>query len=314
MNFFLNHNPTKSIHLINHTQNILLIGSCFSENIGEKLSTHYFKTLINPNGILFNPNSIYNSIKGCLNSDSINDSTIINRNGIYLSFDYHSSIFDVSKEELISKFKRIQTYFNTYIKQSNHIIITFGSAYIYQLKSNNTVVANCHKLSKDNFEKKLLSVNDIVSDYKQLINQLNELNPNINIVFTVSPVKYLKDGVEENTISKATLLLAVNQICKETKAHYFPAFELVNDDLRDYRFYKEDMAHPNQQAINYVWEKFSDTFFSEETKQLNKELYSIRQSENHKLLFPDSDEAKTFRLNLENKKQTLKNKFPFLDI
>lgn len=313
MNFILDYNPKKPTYAINHAHKLLLIGSCFAENIGEKLQKHCFKTLINPSGILFNPSSISSCIKALLNQEAINESSLLNHGGIYLSFNYHSSIYGHSKAELLSKIKSIQTEFYDNIKLTNYLIITFGTAYVYHHKINKTIVANCHKQPGTDFEKRLLTVNDIVSDYKQLILQLKKINPNIHIVFTVSPVKYLKDGLEENSISKATLLLAVNQICKETNAFYFPAYELVTDDLRDYRFYKEDLAHPNEQAIDYVWNKFSDTFFTEETKQLNRELNSIRQSENHKLLFPESEEAKHFLSNLENKKQTLKNKFPFLE-
>jgi len=314
MKFFLNYTPNKSSFSINHAHSLFLIGSCFAENIGNKLKEHYFNTLNNPNGILFNPSSIYNTLTNCLQQKEIAESSILNKNNLFFSYEHHTSIYANSQAELLSFITATQNKLYAYLKETDLLIITFGTAFVYKHKLNNTIVANCHKQPSNEFEKTLLSVNDITSDYLKLISQLKALNPNIKILFTVSPVKYLKDGVEENSLSKATLLLAANTLAQEQNCSYFPAYELVNDDLRDYRFYKEDMAHPNNQAINYIWEKFTDTFFSDETKQLNKELLSIHQAENHKLLFPESDEAKMFQSNLTRKKEELKKKFPFLEI
>ncbi len=314
MKFHLNHKTTISDIQIKHSNKLILFGSCFSESIGNLLNQHRFNTVINPNGIVFNPISISTSIINCLQKKEIDRSLILKKNGCFFSFNHHTSIYSNSETELLSKINNIQNNLLTYLKGANFLLITFGTAFVYKHKLNNSIVANCHKQPSNEFEKTLLSVNDITSDYLKLISQLKVLNPNIKILFTVSPVKYLKDGVEENSLSKATLLLAANTLAQQQNCSYFPAYELVSDDLRDYRFYKEDMAHPNNQAINYVWEKFSDTFFSDETKQLNKELLSIHHAENHKLLFPESDEAKMFQSNLTRKKEELKKKFPFLEI
>jgi len=312
MKFFLNYTPHQSKHSIHHSNTLLLMGSCFAENIGQKFKEHQFKTYVNPNGVLFNPSSIYNTITNCLQQKEIDQSSIINTNGLFFSFEHHTSIYSTSKSGLESSITDTQNKFYAYLKETDLLFITFGTAFVYKRKLNNCTAANCHKQSSSEFEKSLMSVNDITSDYIKLISQLKNLNPKLKIIFTVSPVKYLKDGVEENSLSKATLLLAVSALTKAENCDYFPAYELINDDLRDYRFYKADMAHPNEQAINYVWEKFSHTYFAKETIELNKELATINQSENHKLLFPESEEAKKFMETLEHKKRELKTKFSFL--
>jgi hypothetical protein len=314
MQFHLNYNPKPSESKIDHQHKIMLIGSCFAENIGGYLKSHKFKTFVNPNGILFNPNSIYCSLINCIENKTIDDSYILKRNELFFSYLHHSSTYHQDKNELALKLNTIQKEAHYFIKETDYLIITFGTAFVYTHKQHKTVVANCHKQPSTDFEKKLLTVEEIVADYKNLIHQLKLFNPKVKIIFTVSPVKYLKDGVEENNISKATLLLAIHQLKKEFNLDYFPAFELVNDDLRDYRFYKEDLAHPNEQAVNYVWEKFSDVYFADETKNLNSEIHSIISSEKHNLLFPESEEAKKFVASITIKKKELKSKFPFLEI
>jgi len=314
MQFHLNYSPKPSDAKIDHQQKIMLIGSCFAENMGEYLHDHRFNTLLNPNGILFNPISIYKALINCIENKTMEDALILKRNDLFFSFLHHSSLFSQNKNELSLQINAIQTKTNAFLKEADLLIITFGTAHVYKHKQLKNVVANCHKQPATDFEKKLLYVEEIVSEYKSLIQALKKFNPKIKIIFTVSPVKYLKDGVEENNLSKATLLLAINELKKETNVSYFPAYELVNDDLRDYRFYKEDLAHPNEQAIEYVWEKFADTYFTNETKQLNKEIASIVSSEKHTLLFPESEEAKLFTSNLEKKKRELKGRFPFLEI
>lgn len=314
MQLHLDHKPKQSSFHIDHTQSLFLIGSCFAENIGEKLTKHGFNTFINPSGILFNPLSVYHCLTDIIEERAIDDSLLLQRNGLHFSYLHHGSIYNQSKEELKLNINTTQKVAKDVLNKVNYLVITFGTGYIYELKHNQHAVSNCHKQNNSLFEKRLVPVDEIVSKFKRLIASIKKLNPTIRIIFTVSPVKYLKDGVEENNLSKATLLLAVHELCKQTNSTYFPAYELVNDDLRDYRFYKEDMAHPNEQAINYVWEKFSDTFFTDQTKQLNKEIFAITSASQHQLLHPEGEEAKQFLLHLENKRKVLKEKFPFLNI
>ncbi len=312
MRFHLDYTPKSSPNKIDHQQKITLLGSCFSENVGEHLCKTGFDILRNPNGILFNPSSISGSLRNIIFKKKINTSLFIQRNDLFFSLQNHSSIFGKTKDELESKLEDLEANAHNFLKQADHLIITLGSAFVYKHLRSNTIAGNCHKLPAQDFQKRMLSIEEIVNDYKTLITELRVFNPKLNIIFTVSPVKYLKDGVEENTLSKSTLLLAVNQICKDLKCFYFPAYELVIDDLRDHRFFKEDLAHPNQEAITYVWEKFSECFFKEETTKLSKEVEAICIASKHAPLFPESEEAKKFKVNLENKKKELKVKFPFL--
>ncbi|MBP9069076.1 MAG: GSCFA domain-containing protein [Bacteroidia bacterium] len=312
MQFHLNYKPKPSLIKIDHQQKLMLVGSCFSENIGIALQKHHFNCLVNPNGILFNPQSIHQSLLHCLENSSDIASHIHEREGLHFSFLHHSSISENSEQKLKALITKKQQEAHDHLKVTDVLVLTFGTAYTYFHKTQNITVANCHKHPGTIFEKKLLSVEEIVNDYSNLIDKLKSFNPKLKFIFTVSPVKYLKDGVEENNLSKATLLLAISELKKKFEIDYFPAYELVIDDLRDYRFYKEDLAHPNDAAIKYVWEKFSDTYFTEETKKLNSELHSINASEDHKILFPESDEAKKFKETVEHKKRELKAKFSFL--
>jgi hypothetical protein len=290
----------------------MLIGSCFAENIGDRLLKHHFNVFENPNGILFNPLSISQCLEYCTDNDERIHSGLLERNGMHFSFLHHSSIFHSDKDKFKKELKENQHKAHDFLKQADVLIITFGSAFIYYHKELKMAVANCHKLPANVFEKILLRVDEIVKEYSDLITKLKTFNTELKFIFTVSPVKYLKDGIEENNLSKATLLLSINELKKKFNVDYFPAYELVIDDLRDHRFFKEDLAHPNEEAINYVWEKFSEVYFSEDTKKLNSEIHLVNTSENHTLLFPESEEAKNFSENLEHKKRELKTKFPFL--
>lgn len=312
MRFHLDHTPKAGSFHIDHYQRVMLIGSCFAESIGQRMLRHHFNVLVNPNGIMFNPLSISQCIDNCIDNDERSHSGLLERNGLHFSFLHHSSISHPDKEFLRKELKENQQKAHEFLKQANILILTFGSAFVYYHKELKMPVANCHKLPASSFDKILLSVNEIVQEYSALIPKLQSFNPDLKLMFTVSPVKYLKDGLEENNLSKATLLLAVHELKKKFTADYFPSYELVIDDLRDYRFFKEDLAHPNETAIDYVWEKFSDTYFTVSTRDLNIELSSINTSENHKLLFPESEDAIKFKSNLEHKKKELKTKFPFL--
>lgn len=307
MQFHLNFSPQKFDFNINHNHRIFLIGSCFSENINQILNAQKFNTLTNPNGILFNPASIAECLDSIINLNVEYDNFILNRNGIYYSYLHHSTINHTNKSELITKIKDINAKANKFLLQSNYLIITFGSAFLYHHLQLNKPVANCHKQATNTFEKKLLSVNEICNSYTQLIKSLNALHPELKIIFTVSPVKHLKDGVVENNISKSTLVLATAKLVNENNnCYYFPAYELVNDDLRDYRFYKEDLAHPNELAINYIWEKFSTTCFNEKTIATNKLIFKINSALNHRKMNEENTEQEKLNEFILKQKDELK--------
>ncbi len=248
MKFHIDHTPAPSFAKIDHTQKIFLIGSCFAENIGQLLSEHKFKCLINPYGILFNPISIANCLDAIL-SGSTDTTHIIETNGLVQSYQCHGSIHETSKDALTEKINTINEEALDFLKHTDHLIITLGSAHGYRHTELNSIVANCHKQPGRLFEKVLISIEESVNRLSHSIDKLLKINPSIHISITVSPVKYLKDGLEANALSKSVLLLSANELSRTKGAHYFPAYELVSDDLRDHRFYKEDLAHPNELAI-----------------------------------------------------------------
>lgn len=291
MKFHLNYTPPKASFQISHKDSLLLTGSCFTENIGSLLRDSKFNAIVNPGGILFNPSSIYNFLNSALKNEKTNEDLILERQGKFYSYLHHSSFSAPSKNGLTKKINAEILDTHHFLKNATTLFITFGTAFIYKHKKLNQTVANCHKQPSDIFTKELLDTHQIVDPYTNLIQEIRQVNPSIKIIFTVSPVKHLKDSLELNTISKSTLLLSVHKLTAQIKdCFYFPAFELVNDDLRDYRFYKEDLAHPNDQAIQYIWNKFSDCFFNEQTQQINLLLEGLNKVLSHQPM-TDNDPA-----------------------
>lgn len=306
MQFHLNHTPPPSDFKIAHGSGVFLTGSCFSENINNLLRLYKFKCLSNPGGILFNPASIATGLKNILSQKSFDEKYILEKEGNFFSYLHHSSIHANNKNELLAKIDRDNKTASSFLKEAKVLVITFGSAYAFDHRELDETVANCHKQPGSIFLKKILNIHDIVTAYTQLIRKLQLFNPELKIVFTVSPVKYLKDGIVENNHSKSVLLLAVHELVKNEHCSYFPAFELVNDDLRDYRFYKQDMAHPNEQAIEYVWNKFSDCFFSHKTKELNFQIQKLNLAIAHKPMNSFSDEFKKLEEFIAKQKEEIR--------
>jgi hypothetical protein len=314
MKWHLDFNPETFPFKINHADHIFLIGSCFSEHIGNRLAKLKFKTLSNPDGILFNPLSIHHSILSVIHKQKSDAKFLFERDAAFLSYHHHSKIKANSINELISLIDKIELFKRDFIQRTQFLFITFGTAYYYFHKQLNIAVSNCHKQDSNLFEKKLLSVSEIVETYNLLLTSIFDINPELKIIFTVSPVKHLKDGMIENNISKSTLCLSIHEICKHNKnCFYFPAFELVNDDLRDYRFYKEDMAHPSEQAINYVWEKFSNSSFDTKTKLLNQEIGKLNIYLNHTTDKTQESEDHASEKYINKQKQIIQNLNPEIE-
>lgn len=298
--------------MLNHNDSLLLIGSCFSENIGELLQIHRFKTVINPHGIVFNLLSMAQSLDEIVEGRAADADFILERGGRYYSYLAHSSFHGATREELLEKLNRQNQKALAAMKSAKVLVLTFGSAYYYHHKTLNIAVSNCHKQPQQTFDKKLCEVAEITKALENTLQKIENLNKDLKIIITVSPVKHLRDGVIENSLSKATLLLACNKLVKErSNRYYFPAFELVNDDLRDYRFYKEDLAHPNGQAIAYVWDKFGQTFFDERTMQINKLVEAVNKAQLHQQRGSDPAEKKELELYLEKLENELKKMMPY---
>ncbi|MBT6082777.1 MAG: GSCFA domain-containing protein [Polaribacter sp.] len=302
---------TKNIsNLIDYNSKIILLGSCFSDNIGQKLSYHKFESILNPFGILFHPKAIESVIKNALCKKKYTEKDVFFLNERWQSFEAHSKLSSSSKEEIIEQLNKASVSINKAVKNSTHFIITLGTSWVYRSNESGEIVANCHKVSQNKFKKELLSVAEINKSLSFIISLIKEINPSISFIFTVSPVRHLKDGVIENQQSKSHLISALHQIIPIHKnSFYFPSYEVMMDELRDYRFYKEDMIHPNQIAINYIWEKFYENWLSDEALELKKEVIKIQRGLEHKPFNPNSEGHQQFLSSLQEKIKTLKKKY-----
>jgi hypothetical protein len=305
---------------INHQSNLFLIGSCFTENIHEKLQQLKFNTFINPNGILFNPVSVSEALINVIEKKVYTENDLFEWNEAWHSWQHHSNFSGVTPQQAISKINESTANAHEFLKKSSHLIITLGSAWMYTLTSKalnaqiGTVAANNHKAPHDWFEKKLLTPDQIILVLGTMLNKLGSFNPDIEVIFTISPVRHLREGLINNNRSKASLILAIHDMLEKLhKLQYFPSYELVLDDLRDYRFFAEDLAHPNYAATNYVWEKFCSTYFSKETQEILPKIKEIYLATNHKPFNPNSQLHQQFKKNTIQKINALKTAFPSLD-
>ncbi len=313
---FQTHIPLKKQkhHLINYNSKLLLLGSCFSENIGNKLSYYKFQTQQNPFGILFHPKAIETFITKVINEEKYTENNVFFHNERWHCFDAHSVVSSTSKEELLNT---INTNINStfqQLKNTSHVIITLGTAWVYREITTDALVANCHKIPQKKFLKELLTVEEVSESLEAINSLVKSINPETTIIYTVSPVRHIKDGFIENQRSKAHLLSAIHQVVESrNNTHYFPSYEIMMDELRDYRFYAEDMIHPNQTAIDYIWEKFSEVWFSEEAIETMKEVETIQKGLMHKPFNPNSEAHQIFLKKLQQKKETLLQAFPFMN-
>lgn len=313
MNFHLEFSPKPFNTKIVHQDNLFLIGSCFTENIGSKFKQHKFSVLENPNGILFNPVSISKSITSYIQNKQYAKEDLFYENELWNSWEHHTRFSDVDMDICLHRINASQQQAHQFLKTADWVFITLGSAFVYELE-NRVVVANCHKVPTDKFNKKLLNVEEVLAVLDNVIHRIFMLNPTVKIMFTVSPVRHLRDGFVENNRSKAVLIQAVHHLVnKFNKLFYFPAYELVIDDLRDYRFYAEDLVHPNYAATNYVWDKLVDCCIDENTIQLMKQLNEINAAVNHKSFNPTTEAHKKFIDTTINKINTIKKLHPHID-
>lgn len=305
---------SESKNLINYKSEILLLGSCFSENIGDKLNYFKFQTLQNPFGILFHPKAIERLITNAINEKTYSGKDIFFQNERWHSFESHSDLSSNNEKIILNKLNGAISITQRKLRNVSHIVITLGTAWVYRHIESDEIVANCHKVPQKKFLKELLSVDEITQSLDAIIQLIKSVNKNVSILFTVSPIRHLKDGFIENTQSKSHLIAAIHNVIDVRKnLHYFPSYEIMMDELRDYRFYAEDMIHPNKTAINYIWEKFLDSWFSDEVTSSMKEIDIIQKGLSHKPFNASSEKHKEFLSNLEQKIVEIKTKFPFIN-
>ncbi|WP_299215301.1 GSCFA domain-containing protein [uncultured Dokdonia sp.] len=299
---------------------LVLLGSCFAENIGEKLTYSKFQSVVNPYGILFHPLAIERVLQDACRDENYGEETIFELEGVWKSFIAHSRLNSHTKGAMIDTLIEVQSQLKKALKEASHIFITLGTAWVYQHKETGIAVANCHKVPQKQFIKGLLPIEEITASLTRQCTIIRHLNPKAQITFTVSPVRHLKDGFVENTRSKAHLISAVHEVCITQKTYYFPAYELMMDELRDYRFYASDMLHPSQQAIDYIWEKFLEVYAgvytepsrSTKAKTTLKEVQAIQQGLTHRPFHPESKQHREFLGKLEKRIVALQKEYPHI--
>jgi len=280
---------------IDYNSKIMFFGSCFAENIGDKFISSGFNVNLNPFGIIYNPASIQENINMLINERFLTESDLNFSNNLWYSYNHHGKFSHSDKFTCLKNINDSLKFSSDYIKKTEYIFFTFGTAWVYKLIENNKIVSNCHKQPAKLFKRYRLSINEIVESYIQLLNEIRVVNNNVKFVFTVSPVRHWKDGANGNQLSKSILLLAIDEIIKNTdNAFYFPSYEIVNDELRDYRFYADDMLHISDVAVNYIWDRFKDSFFTEETKKLIMQITKLNKASNHRAVSPNTKEYKLF--------------------
>ena len=301
---------------LDYSKRTMFLGSCFSNNIGQKLLDLKFQVDMNPFGILYNPESIANSLKILLDKRVFTENDLFQDQGVWNSFYHHSQFSDINPKEILRKINDRLSLSYEFLKKANFLIITFGTAGVYQLKETGQIVSNCHKVPAAGFKRFRLDVNEITNTYNQLLVQIREFNPDLKIIFTVSPIRHWKDGAIENQLSKATLLLAIDTLIKgdgNQFCSYFPSYELVMDELRDYRFYAEDMLHISQVAVDYIFDRFCKAAVSAESMEVSVNVAKIIRSVQHRPFNPKSAEYEKFiQANLREIAK-MEAKFPFLD-
>ncbi len=296
---------------IDYRSKLLLLGSCFAEHIGEKLDYFKFQNLQNPFGILFHPKAIETLLFNAIHEKEYIEDDIIFNNEQWHCYDAHSRLSNISKEELLKTLNGQLESTRQKINDATHIIITLGTAWVYNHHKTNLPVANCHKIPQIEFVKQLLSVDEVAGSINMILNLIHQANPKAKIIFTVSPVRHLKDGFVENTQSKAHLIAAIHQSLNQ-QSFYFPSYEIMIDELRDYRFYAEDMLHPNKMAIQYVWEKFKYVWIASEAEKTMTEIDNIQKGMQHRAFNQDSEAHQHFLKQLELKKKELQSQIPHI--
>jgi lysophospholipase L1-like esterase len=293
------------------------LGSCFAENIGDKFNFYKFQNTTNPFGIIFNPISIEKIISKSINLELFTEKDIFFLNERWHCFDVHSDLSNANKEDFLNDLNQLLQSAKQQLKQATHIIITYGTSWAYRNLETNNIVANCHKVPQKQFKKEILSVETIEKSIQNTLDLIQKINPKVNFIFTVSPVRHLKDGFVENQVSKSNLITAIHQILNipmrvppSGVRGLFPSYEIMMDELRDYRFYAEDMLHPSQVAIDYIWQRFSESTISQESHSIMDEVETIQKGLAHRPFNPNSEEHKKFLGNLNQKINTLALKFP----
>ena len=295
---------------ITYGSKIMAFGSCFAENISEKFQYFKFQIITNPFGIIFNPISIEKLINRVVNKIEFTEKDIFFHNDLWHCYEVHSELSNPNKEEFLSILNDLFSSTNQQLNSLTHLTITYGTSWVYRNIESNEIVANCHKVTQKQFTKELLSIETIEKSIQNTIELIQKVNPTCQFIFTISPVRHIKDGFVENTVSKSHLISALHSTGNLQPLTYFASYEIMMDELRDYRFYASDMLHPNQVAIDYIWERFSENYISDESQKIMEEVESIQKSLSHRPFNPNSESHQKFLANLNKKINILTSNYP----
>ncbi len=304
------------IKQLSYRRNALMIGSCFTENIGNYLQKHCFPILINPCGILYNPASIAGCINILVKEKQFSTSDLFYANGVWNNFYFHSRYSLPDKDTALTAMNNSLSIASRQLRSASHLFLTFGTSWVYREKEGNSIVGNCHKLPADRFTRERLTVEEMTSQWIELLNYLFVIYPELNIVFTVSPIRHLKDGSYENQVSKSCLFLLIDRLLSHfgsTRISYFPSYELVMDELRDYRFYATDMLHLSETATIFVQEKFNEVFLDDESKEINFTVGKIVKTLAHQPFQNESSSYQDLLSGLNDHVSKISSNYPWID-
>ena len=303
---------SKATESITYYSSIVSLGSCFAVNMAQKFSYYKFPITVNPFGVLFHPLAIENILQHTIENSRYIAEDFFLHNELWHSFNFHSDMSQPSLKEAIQLANSQQIQLQQALQEASFCFITLGTAWVYIYNSTDTIVANCHKLPSQHFSKRLLSVEEITESISHIIALLKQLNPSITVVFTISPVRHIKDGFFENQVSKSQLFAALYPLITDNKSLYFPAYELLLDELRDYRFYANDMVHPSEMAINYIWERLVATYIDSATQADMKQVDSIQKGLSHRPFNPETESHQQFLAQLQQKMEAFTMKYPHI--
>ena len=299
---------------ISHSHHIMLIGSCFSDNIGSRMLNSFMHVEINPFGTVYNPFSILNEIDRIISCKPISEEELFHTNGLWNHFGFHSSFSHSEQEAALKVMNNKLNKAHDYLAQCDIVIITLGTAFIYEHIDSRTIVSNCHKLPANNFNRRMIDYEEVYTCLDKIVAKITEYNPKTRIIFTISPIRHIADGLEQNQMSKSTLRVAVGKIVANhsSKCEYFPAYEIMMDDLRDYRFYAADMVHPSDVAVDYIWNKFKETYFDEKSTTIISRCEKVAKRLTHRHMTDNTEAIERFNQDTAKVITGLISELPYL--
>jgi hypothetical protein len=305
--------PEPAVKISYHTKSVFM-GSCFADRMGRIMADYKFPVLLNPFGTLFNPLSIGDNVLRLISGREFTPEEIHYYNDLWISFSHYTGFAHPHRETCLTHINSSFLPASKELKTADFLLLTFGTAFTYQLKETGKTVANCHKLPASSFTRRLADPGEIIGHYDALLQDIRRFNPALKVIFTLSPVRHWSDGAENNQLSKSILHYSIHEIMRRNSGtYYFPAYEIYMDELRDYRFYAADMLHPSEQGIQYVWERFSDTWLDDSSKKIMAGVTAVLKAAGHRPLHTESTNHKKFIQHTRKQIEHLTGLYPFLD-